>query len=215
MEELKAADDGKSKTPPLLGEDNTLFLEIRFTVHLKSLERTQSEVALMDKFSTDRARRYHCGILVNEFKKLLNSGTNADTTIILEPPEESEETKYSAHRGILSARSPVFAAMFASGMTESQLGTVRIKDVTPKAMQTLLSYMYTGSTEDTLSWKSVRDIEDVIYAADKYAIAGLRDFIDKMMYTGCNNDNAMELLYLAQLHSLKVAIKEISVFIKM
>ena len=41
------------------------------------------------------------------------------------------EDAFGAHRSLLSARSPVFAAMFASGMKEAECGQVRIEDVDP------------------------------------------------------------------------------------
>lgn len=54
------------------------------------------------------------------------------------------DTTFSAHRSILSARSPVFAAMFSSGMKESQTGSVRIEDVDPDVFKDFLNYLYKG-----------------------------------------------------------------------
>ena len=39
------------------------------------------------------------------------------------------EDSFVAHRSLLSVRSPVFAAMFSSGMKELETGQVHIEDV--------------------------------------------------------------------------------------
>jgi len=52
-----------------------------------------------------------------------------------------------AHRSLLSTRSPVFAAMFASGMKEAVSGQLHIKDVDPTTFQHFLKFLYTGMVE--------------------------------------------------------------------
>ena len=48
----------------------------------------------------------------------------------------------------------------------------------------------------------------------QYALDGLRDLCDRLLYTGCDNENATDMLFLAQQHNLHIAAKEISMFIK-
>jgi len=50
------------------------------------------------------------------------------------------EMTYAAHRSLLSARSPVFAAMFASGMLEDETDQVRVKNVDPTTFKHLLKF---------------------------------------------------------------------------
>lgn len=54
------------------------------------------------------------------------------------------ENVFHCHRFILSIRSPVSAAMFASEMIESQTGKVGIDDADPDVFEKLLNYFYTG-----------------------------------------------------------------------
>ena len=52
-----------------------------------------------------------------------------------------------AHRFIVSARSPVFAAMFSSDMIEATKGKVEIVDTEADVFETFLKFLYTGTLE--------------------------------------------------------------------
>jgi len=77
------------------------------------------------------------------------------------------EEVYGAHRSLLSVRSPVFSAMFASGMKEAETGRVRIEDVDPNTFQRFLKFLYTGILEP-----SAMD-ENLFTVADKYQVTTL------------------------------------------
>lgn len=76
---------------------------------------------------------------------------------------------FGAHRSLLSARSPVFAAMFASRMKEAETGQVRIEDVDPTTFQQFLKFLYTGTFES-----SSMDRE-LFIVADKYRVETLME----------------------------------------
>ena len=80
-----------------------------------------------------------------------------------------EKETLCAHRFILSARSPVFAAMFTSDMLESKTGRVEIKDVDVNLFKHFLKFIYTGKLET-----SARNL-DLLALADKYEIETLRE----------------------------------------
>ena len=67
-----------------------------------------------------------------------SSGLDADVTLIV----ESEEIR--AHNAVLSARSPVFKAMFSHKMVESLEGKVTIDAVPLATFRELLRFIYTG-----------------------------------------------------------------------
>ena len=77
---------------------------------------------------------------------------------------------FKAHRAILAARSPVFAAMFASTMSESVTGRVDIPDVSPETFAQFLQFIYTGRL-DTPCFAN----EQLGSCADKYNIKTLID----------------------------------------
>jgi len=79
------------------------------------------------------------------------------------------EECFGAHRSLLSARSPVFAAMFASGMKEAETGQVRIEDVDPTTFQLFMKFLYTGMFEP-----SSKDNE-LFTVADKYGVETLME----------------------------------------
>jgi len=74
-----------------------------------------------------------------------------------------------AHRFLLSARSSVFAAMFASGMEETRTGLVRIDDVDPDSFRHFLQFLYTGTLVPN------GDKAKIFAAADKYQVETLMD----------------------------------------
>jgi len=55
------------------------------------------------------------------------------------------EESFGCHRSLLSARSPVFAAMFTSGMNEAETGQVKIEDVDPTTLPEIPLYRYVGA----------------------------------------------------------------------
>jgi len=79
------------------------------------------------------------------------------------------EEVFGAHRSLISARSPVFAAMFASGMKEAATGRVRIEDVDPTTFQLFLKFLYTGKFEPS----SVD--RELFTVADKYGVETLME----------------------------------------
>lgn len=74
-----------------------------------------------------------------------------------------------AHRFILSARSPIFAAMFKSGMSECQTSRVRIEGTDPTTFRDFLKFLYTGMLEPSA------DRQALFVLADKYLVETLKD----------------------------------------
>jgi len=74
------------------------------------------------------------------------------------------EESFGAHRSLLSARSPVFAAMFTSGMKEVETGQVRIEDVKPITFKHFLHFLYTGLFEPSAMDRALFKV------ADKYQV---------------------------------------------
>ena len=80
-----------------------------------------------------------------------------------------EEESLFAHRFILYARSPVFAAMFTTDMIESQTGRVEIYDADFHLFYHFLKFIYTGKLDI-----SARNLH-LLALADKYQIETLRE----------------------------------------
>jgi speckle-type POZ protein len=105
-----------------------------------------------------------------------------------------ENEKIGAHRVILAARSPVFAAMFQHDMQETKTNETEITDVTPAAFRALLRFIYTGHCQ-------VRNLaEELLVAANKYDIQELKQICAKELRKKLTVDNALDFLIFSDLH---------------
>ena len=74
------------------------------------------------------------------------------------------DVEVHAHRAIVCAHSPVFAAMFGNEMLESRTGRVQIADVSVETFRLFLQFLYTGSLDESCFG------EELKYCADKYQV---------------------------------------------
>ncbi|GFS53429.1 TD and POZ domain-containing protein 2 [Nephila pilipes] len=129
--------------------------------------------------------------LKDDLKSLLNGQLFCDTQL------KTSTRTFPAHVSILSARSPVFKAMFTSDMRERANECVSIEDMDEDTVQRMLLYMYTDKLEG-LQWKSACE---VYAAADKYGILSLRNECSSFLKANLCPSNACEALILADTHS--------------
>uniref|UniRef100_A0A0A9WJ35 Protein roadkill n=1 Tax=Lygus hesperus TaxID=30085 RepID=A0A0A9WJ35_LYGHE len=104
--------------------------------------------------------------------------------------------EFQAHKAILAARSPVFAAMFEHEMEERKLNRVAITDVEQEVLKEMLRFIYTGRAANL-----ERMADDLLAAADKYALERLKVMCEEALCTNLSVDNAADTLILADLHS--------------
>ena len=82
-----------------------------------------------------------------------------------------ESRPFSAHRSLLVARSPVFAAMFSSEMEEARTGEVLINDTDYGTFEHFLRFLYEGEMK---TWNS--SLRKKLFAlADRYQVETLMD----------------------------------------
>lgn len=136
--------------------DGALHIRMKLTVvtNLTVLNSSVSDTAVSQQEVCD------------DLRILLDSQLFSDVTI------EVGDDHVEAHRNILAARSPVFAAMLSSGMQEGREKKIVIKDLEPRAVRDMIAYLYTGSVkQDTL------DDDDLclglLQAAHCYKVDGL------------------------------------------
>ena len=87
-------------------------------------------------------------------------------------------TSFPAHRSLLAARSPVFAAMLNSGLEEARTGQVQINDTDPETFALFLRFLYVGELEyDEEEAKEVVVVgamrKKLFVLADKYQVETL------------------------------------------
>jgi len=101
-----------------------------------------------------------------------------------------------AHKLLLSARSPVFAAMLESGMKETVENRVKIDDIAPDIFEALLRSIYTDRVDLTKI-----DPKDLLAAANKYLLSLLKIQCQRFLASKLSTINCVELLALADLHN--------------
>lgn len=78
---------------------------------------------------------------------------------------------------ILSAASPVFAAMFTIDMVEKESGTVTIMDFEDDVVKAMLDYIYQGE----IKLIDIDKVPNLIMAADKYDLPDLKSDCENLL----------------------------------
>ncbi|KAK4470078.1 hypothetical protein MN116_006542 [Schistosoma mekongi] len=104
--------------------------------------------------------------------------------------------QFEAHKAILAARSPVFAAMFGHGMEESRANRVEITDMEPDTVAEVLRYIYTGQVVGMN-----RLAHELLAAADKYQLERLKIMCEEALVESLSVENACDIFGLADMHN--------------
>ena len=109
-----------------------------------------------------------------------------------------DEEVFYCHRNIISARSPVFSAMFQADMIENHLQKVNIRDVKKEVFSEVLKFIYTGkvSSEDSLKEQA----RDILAVANKYQLDLLKKLCEAQLVSTLDASNCVELLVHGDLH---------------
>jgi len=110
---------------------------------------------------------------------------------------------------LVSARSPVFLGMFASGMREPESGRVTLHGFSVEVVQEMLAYMYTGRVRN---WEG--NAASLLQIADQYLIPGLKVEAERVLVQSLNVENAAESLLLGSLFQALTLKEETSDFIQ-
>lgn len=73
--------------------------------------------------------------------------------------------------------------MFQANMIETETGRVTLDDLSSKTVNVLIHYLYTGKLHD--DWKTAAVLEELPYAAHKYELDLLSEFLDLVLGTVC------------------------------
>jgi len=123
-----------------------------------------------------------------------------------------DEQVFYCHQLILSARSPVFLAMFQADMKENRSKKVHIKDVKKAVFSELLHFIYTGkvSSDDSLKEQA----REILASANMYQLDLLKKLCEAHLVSTLNASNCLDLLVLGDLHQAtrlkKAALNSVS-----
>jgi speckle-type POZ protein len=144
-------------------------------------------------------------IVINGLSEIFNKQTLCDVIFKFKNGDE-----IGAHVAILTAGSPVFAAMLQSNFIESKSRIVNIADIEMDVFKEMLVHLYTGIAPNLLEINFTRSVYEV---ADKYGVKSLKDDCENLLVSRLSNNNAIELLIWAQFHSQPKLIKKAILFI--
>jgi len=144
------------------------------------------EIEIIEAFMPMSSMIHHKQFFKDMDHLYLDQTNNYDVTLTC------GEKVFYCHKGILSARSPVFKAMFQYNMKENESGTVDIEDVQDEVFSELLQYIYTG----TISLNIEKYCEELFAVADKYQVDQLKGSCENELISKIDAENCIEMLLL-------------------
>ena len=129
-------------------------------------------------------------VLGSSYRALLESGDLADIEL------KCGGGSVSAHKLILSARSPVFAAMFGRGMAEAEASEVTLEGIEPAVLRSLVHFLYAEELDEG----AMDDAAGLLAAADQYEVPRLVALCEEQLCEGIDDESAAARLVLAERH---------------
>jgi len=148
-----------------------------------ALEREEPEPAVPQVSVPPRATNA-------SLQALLESGDMADIEL------KCGGASVSAHKLILSARSPVFAAMFGRGMAEAEASEVTLEGIEPAVLRSLVHFLYAEELDDS----AMEHPRQLLAAADQYEVPRLVALCEEQLCEGIDEASAAARLVLAERH---------------
>jgi len=130
--------------------------------------------------------------IMQDLKAFYTSGDLADCTIVC------QGECFPCHAVILASRSPVFRSMFQSNMAECATRTVRMDDLTPGGVQSLLQYLYTDTTPNLMD-----NAFQLLHAAEKYQFDHLKKVCVEKLQDILSIKNVLEILIIADTYGVE------------
>ncbi|KAJ8280249.1 hypothetical protein GJAV_G00052300 [Gymnothorax javanicus] len=127
--------------------------------------------------------------ITHGLKQLLEAQQLCDVTLLV------EGKKFMCHRVLLAAVSPYFRAMFTSPLVESRLTEIRLEEVTPSVMETVIQFVYTGE-----AGLSLDTAEDLFVAANRLQVEPLQDLCSRFLFEHLSVENCLGMYSLARSH---------------
>lgn len=122
-------------------------------------------------------------------KQLLEAQQLCDVTLLV------EGKKFMCHRVLLAAVSPYFRAMFTSPLVESRLTEIRLEDVAPAVMDTVIRFVYSGE-----AGLSLDTAEDLFTAANRLQVMPLQELCSRFLFEHLSVENCLGMYSLARSH---------------
>lgn len=129
--------------------------------------------------------------LSRDLLKLFETGILSDFNL------SAGDATFPVHKQVLSARSPVFQAMFTTDMKEQESEGIAIQDMDADTLQRMIKFIYTDEVQESLEWN---EISKLYAAADRYQLLFLRNRCASLLKLRVCVSNVCEIHALADLY---------------
>ncbi|XBJ22905.1 hypothetical protein VPH35_001207 [Triticum aestivum] len=129
--------------------------------------------------------------------RLLDHADRTDVSFVVD-----DET-FRGHRAVLAARSPVFRAELFGSMSEATMTSITLHDITPATFKVMLRFIYTDELpgEDEPADSSVEMFQDLLAAADRYALDRLKIICTQKLWEKVSVDTVATILACAETYN--------------
>ncbi|XP_065208020.1 protein roadkill-like [Planococcus citri] len=182
---LLTCDFGESRRFDVKNDINSIQLRFHAPMFIEYSDHEESLVILCDIVQSYLPEFSLLKDLERSFDVM--SSVSGDVTLL-----SNDGKTFKAHRIILSARSSVFAARISHDITENLPRKVKIEDCNGEVLGDMLRYIYTGKPE-----KLNLLAGDLLSAADKYNLRGLKVMCEETLLSTLSVNNAVEMLRLS------------------
>jgi speckle-type POZ protein len=110
---------------------------------------------------------------------------------------------FRAHRAVLAARSPVFRAELFGSMAEAAMTSITLHEIAPATFKVMLQFIYTDALprEDELGDSSTEILQDLLAAADRYALDRLKLMCAQKLWDKVSADTVATILACAETYN--------------
>jgi len=156
-----------------------------FNLEIKPVNDLVGEISLERALDSEQENKNSESL--KEVQKLLEEKKDHDVIFIF------QEKQIPAHKDILSLRSSYFSNMFSSGMQESHQKEIPVSDISVKAFEALLEYLYQGTlpTEEDI-------VKELIGYSEKILLKRLRIHCERTLANLITQENVVEFYELSK-----------------
>ena len=181
---------------PVLLQDGDLVILCEITIHGK--EKTVSGSKYPTKDRKIQSLRNSLENLSDDFTKGFTESNCSDLQL------NCGGRIFECHEFVLSARSPVFRAMFQSNMTEKRTKTITIADHSPDVIQKMLQFIYSGKAVLDDQQELTREL---LKAAEKYGLEILKKMCEDKLCESLVLENSVKNIILGEMYGAKKLMK--------
>ena len=146
---------------------------------------------------------------VNKYSDLATDIARSFTSMVKDVTFVIDEKEIQAHKFILSARSPVFAAMFQHETKEAALNRFNIGDIEPDVFEALLRFIYTDKVDLTFEMS-----KSLLAVSKRYQLDLLQWKCQVFLAQNLSINNCCDVLMLADIQSSADLKKDAVEFIR-